>query len=119
MYSLWRSIKRIMSKIILKCLTWILLIFLTVFSSVFKIALFIFRRTAFPCGIIAVVAAFYYYFESGLCREFYWLVTGIFVGIVAYFTLPKATPLLDSLKERVTYCAYEPIFVRSPVKYTM
>ena len=113
MRSLWRSFKRVTSKIILKCLTWIFLIFLVVFSAVFKIALLIFRLAAFPCGVIAVVAACFYYFEASLCREFYWLVIGIFAGTIAYFVLPKALPYLDSLKERVTYQAYERIFVRS------
>lgn len=119
MRSLWRSFKRIASKILLKCLTWVFLIFLVVFSAIFKIALSIFRLAAFPCGIIAVVAACFYYFEAGLCREFYLLVIGIFAGTAAYFVLPKVLPFLDSLKERVTYQAYERVFVRSPVKYTM
>ena len=119
MYSLWRRIKRVMAKILLKILTWAFLIVLVLFTTLLNIFLRVFRLAAFPCGIIAAVAACFYYCEAGLCQEFYWLAIGILTGTAAYFVLPKSLPLLDSLKERVTYHAYERIFIRSPVKYTM
>lgn len=119
MRGLWRAIKRTLTKIILKVFTWILLLLLIAFSALFKVSLSIFRLAAFPCGIIAVVAACFYYFESGLCREFYLLIAGIPIGIAAYFMLPKVSPILASARKRLSYYAHERVFVRSPVKYTM
>ena len=119
MYAVWKAVNRTVPKVLMKILALAALIALTIFTVLFKIFLFLFRFAALPCGAIGVIAAIFYYFESGLCREFYWIVAGVVATAAAYFSFPLIPPALDALKDYLKDYVAEPLFIRSPVKYTM
>lgn len=119
MYAVWKTVRRISSKILMKLLTLIGLILLTVFTAAFRVALFAFRFVAMPIAVVAAIIAGYFYFSSGFTIDLAWIIGGAISAVAMYFLLPFVPPMLDDMKESMKYYFAEPLIVRSPVKYTM
>lgn len=119
MYAIFKTVNRTLTKITMKILAAVLLVLLAVFTAFFKAFVFLFRLVALPLCTIGVIAAGYFYFNSGFCTEFYWIVAGVVVAAAAYFTFPLIPPVLDYMKDCLKDYVTEPLFIRSPVKYTM
>ncbi len=109
----------IIKKVVLKFLVLFTLIILTLFNSILKVSIFVFGIAAIPIGtglsIIAIIIGCMEGFGSESMLLFG--IAAVLIGLKYLFPIiPKS---LDIVKFTLKEYLYEPIIVRSPVKYTI
>ena len=107
------------SKIIAKTIASLFFIMLTVLIPVFKIAFAVYRFAAVPATLAGTAVTVYFCYENGFSTENFYAFAGIALAIAVYFLLPCLLVCLDNVKNDVKNYLLTPIFVKSPVRYTM
>lgn len=109
----------IIGKIFLKVVILISLIALTLFNSILKVATFLFGLLSVPLATVSLVAGIVMSFTEGFSANILFLfgMAAILVGLK--YLLPLLPESLDTVKFTLKERLYEPLVVRSPVKYTI
>lgn len=114
-----KPVIRMMNKIMMKAVAAIILVFLTIFAAAFNVSAFLFRLIALPCAGIGAIMAVYNCITAGMSLLVAVLAAGSVFAVAMYFLLPLASPVLYAMKAGLKDYVCEPLFIRSPVKFTM
>jgi len=119
MYRIYRRFRRTVGKIILKVLAVIALVLTLLVATISQIMLVISRFLAFPIAALGLILAVIIYINAGFSADMLWIFGCSIAAIALYFILPLVSPALSNAISILKYYIREPIFIRSPVKYTM
>lgn len=119
MYYAMRSAAKLILKVLLKSISAVLLVPMTIVLALFKVLAGIYRLVVLPGSLLIVGMAAYFCYTNGFSADFFraFLVSGL--GLLVYFVLPVILPFLDNMKDAMNHFIKTPIIIRSPVKYTM
>lgn len=109
----------IIGKIILKVIILISLIVLTLFNSILKVATFIFGLLSVPAATIILIVGIVMCFTEGFGADMLMLFSAAAILVGLKYLLPLLPESLDTMKYNLKESLYEPLVVRSPVKYTI
>lgn len=107
------------SKVICKVIVLFSLVALTLFNSVLKVAFFIFGLLSVPVSTIVLIAGIVLSFKEGFSKDIFTLFSVSVILVSLKYLLPLLPKSLDMVKFNMKEYLYEPIIVRSPVKYTI
>lgn len=119
MYYIMKTVMRVGWKLALKALATFGLMFLSIFIAMLNITVFLFKSIVVPVVIMGSVVAGYFFFTKELGSDIIWIAAGSVTAIGLRYVLPLASPWLEDWKESMKDYICEPLFIRSPVKYTM
>ena len=109
----------VIKKIIFKIMILFSLVMLTLFNSILKIAIFIFGIAAVPVGTLLLIVTIIAGCTDGFGSESFMMLGAAALIISLKYLLPIIPKSFDSLKFTLKECLYEPLIIRSPVKYTI
>lgn len=112
MFITWRTVTRTLSKLAMKALALVALIFLNVFSTLFSFMVV-------PCAILGVAAIVVALITTGFSFTLLKVLTVAACASAVYLTSTTAPMTLYHVKASLKDYVMEPLFIRSPVKYTM
>lgn len=107
------------SKIIAKIMAAFTFVALTVFIPVFKIAAAVYRFAAVPAALAGTTVTAYFCYTNGFSAENTYAFVGIALAVAVYFMLPVIITSLYNVKDVMKDYLMTPIFIKSPVRYTM
>lgn len=109
----------IIYKLVKKGFALVLLSLLTTFSYVYNIVFFFYRLIAVGFAAVGTVMVGFDVYKYGFTGE-RGLILLFLMGMVAVrYLMPLLIPVMQRWIEDLTDYIYEPLFVRSPVRYTI
>ena len=118
-YYAFRSTARIIFKMASKIVSAFFWVVIAVLTTVTKSLSWICHFIAIPVAIAAAAYTLFLGYKNGFSTEHVYTLIGVALAAVAYFFLPVIAAFLEEARGNVKNYILTPIFVVSPVKYTI
>lgn len=116
-----KTVSIVISKLLAKVAALFTLSVLTIFASIFKVALFLYRIVAIPFAIIGTLMAAYDFFFGTFTADSASIILFSVILVALHYTLPLLKPVLDFTNGKLQGFISAPLYMRvkPPVRYTM